>query len=121
MHTGNVQGFTHTKTAMQHWSIPLSHGDLSHRQEGTLAATSAQKQAWKDGITSLSSSIPQIQEIISGTKLPHVRDQGWDDGVIMKFKNKEDLQAYVIAAPHKAYQEATAEQTADKLIFDIKA
>ncbi|KAL5482557.1 hypothetical protein ACEPAI_9151 [Sanghuangporus weigelae] len=86
----------------------------------TQTATSAQKRAWKDGITALKSSIPQIQELLSGTKLPHVRDGGWDDGVIMTFKDEEDLKAYAEATPHREYQAATAEQTADKLIFDLK-
>ena len=30
----------------------------------------------------------------------------------MKFKDEEDLKAYVEAAPHREYQAATAEQTA---------
>ncbi|KAH8114347.1 hypothetical protein DFH11DRAFT_1877657 [Phellopilus nigrolimitatus] len=83
-------------------------------------ATQSQKQAWKDGITALSSTIPQIKEILSGQKLSHVKDGGWNDGVIMKFDNEDDLKVYVDATPHKDYQRATAEQTADKLIFDIK-
>ncbi|PAV17002.1 hypothetical protein PNOK_0706600 [Pyrrhoderma noxium] len=87
----------------------------------TSGATIGQKEAWKSGITSLSSSIPQIKEIVSGKKLPHVKDGGWDDGVIMKFDGEADLKVYQDAAPHREYQVATAEQTADKLIFDIEA
>ncbi|THH08893.1 hypothetical protein EW145_g2392 [Phellinidium pouzarii] len=83
-------------------------------------ATLAQKQAWKDSITALPSTIPQIGELLSGEKLPHVMDGGWDDGVIMKFDNEVDLKTYSDAVPHKKYQRATAEQTRDKLIFDIK-
>ncbi|KAI5119206.1 hypothetical protein M0805_004461 [Coniferiporia weirii] len=83
-------------------------------------ATPAQKQAWKDGITALATTIPQIRELLSGEKVPHVKDGGWDDGVIMKFDNEDDLATYSNATPHREYQSATAEQTGDKLIFDIK-
>jgi len=86
----------------------------------TAQATLAQKQAWYEGITALSSSIPEIKEILSGKKLPHVKDGGWDNGVIMKFDNENDLRTYSAAKPHTDYQQATAEQTADKLIFDIQ-
>ena len=46
----------------------------------TAQATLAQKQAWVEKICALSTSIPEIKEIVSGKKLPHVKDGGWDDG-----------------------------------------
>lgn len=52
----------------------------------TAQATPAQKHAWYEGITSLSSSIPEIKEIISGKKLPHFMDGGWDNGKRTSFQ-----------------------------------
>ncbi|KLO12198.1 hypothetical protein SCHPADRAFT_430213 [Schizopora paradoxa] len=74
-------------------------------------ATQAQKVAWKTAITSLKSSIPQIKELVSGPKIPHKIDGGWEDGVIMKFDNEEDLSDYVVAPAHQAYLAETTEQT----------
>lgn len=74
------------------------HGDISHRLvlispvikgetkiskvlvKFTASATLSQKQAWKEGITGLKSTIPQVKELLSGEKLPHVKDGGYDDG-----------------------------------------
>jgi len=83
-------------------------------------ATAAQKEAWKSGITALSSQIPQIKHLVSGKKIPTPRDGGWDDGAIISFENAEDLKIYIDSKPHTDYVNATAEQTADKLIFDIE-
>ena len=74
------------------------HGDIPHRfvlisrliksetkiskvlVKFTAGATQSQKQAWKEGITGLKSTIPQVKELLSGEKLPHVKDGGYDDG-----------------------------------------
>ncbi|TDL17850.1 hypothetical protein BD410DRAFT_729329 [Rickenella mellea] len=87
----------------------------------TEGATSAQKEDWKRRISFLPSAIPEIKSLVCGKKIAHARDQGWDDGVILTFDNIYDMHTYSDATAHKEYQQATAEQTADKLIFDIEA
>ncbi|KZT42658.1 hypothetical protein SISSUDRAFT_1058431 [Sistotremastrum suecicum HHB10207 ss-3] len=86
----------------------------------TPTSTESDKRAWADSLAALKDLIPQVKDIKIGTKIPHVKDGGWDNGAILIFDNKSDLDIYAKAKPHVDYQAATADLTLDKLIFDIE-